>query len=114
MIHPSTYLNKLLIGSTQGTMQIWNVRVSKMVYQFPSFGSAVTCLEQSPVVDVVAVGLLNGSVILHNIKMNEKIDAVHQDDRVTSISFRTGKKKNQCIISVNKMDIYMEKKCKVR
>ncbi|KAI9255740.1 Utp21 specific WD40 associated putative domain-containing protein [Phascolomyces articulosus] len=89
MIHPSTYLNKLLIGSTQGTMQIWNVRVSKMVYQFESFGSAVTCLEQSPVVDVIAVGLLDGKVILHNIKVNEKIDAVHQDDRVTSISFRT-------------------------
>ncbi|KAI9497520.1 Utp21 specific WD40 associated putative domain-containing protein [Zychaea mexicana] len=89
MIHPSTYLNKLLIGSTQGTMQIWNVRIGKMVYQMDSFGSALTCLEQSPVVDVVAIGLLDGSVILHNIKVNEKIDTVHQDDRVTSISFRT-------------------------
>ncbi|KAI8149510.1 Utp21 specific WD40 associated putative domain-containing protein [Fennellomyces sp. T-0311] len=89
MIHPSTYLNKLLIGSTQGTMQIWNIRVSKMVYQFKSFGAAVTCLEQSPVVDVIAIGLLDGSIILHNLKMDEKIDTVHQDDRVTSISFRT-------------------------
>jgi hypothetical protein len=26
MVHPSTYLNKLLLGSQQGTLQLWNVR----------------------------------------------------------------------------------------
>lgn len=91
MIHPSTYLNKILVASTQGTMQIWNIRTGKLIYQFKSFGSAITCLVQSPVVDVVAIGLLNGSVILYNIRMDEKIDSVHQNDRVTAISFRTGK-----------------------
>ncbi|KAI8084571.1 Utp21 specific WD40 associated putative domain-containing protein [Halteromyces radiatus] len=89
MIHPSTYLNKLLIASTQGTMQIWNIRNNKMIYQFQSFGSAISCLVQSPVVDVVAIGLLNGTVLLYNIKVDEKIDAIRQDDRVTAISFRT-------------------------
>ncbi|KAI8379183.1 Utp21 specific WD40 associated putative domain-containing protein [Radiomyces spectabilis] len=89
MIHPSTYLNKILISSTQGTMQIWNIRTNKMIYQFKSFGSPITCLTQSPVVDVVAVGTLEGSVILYNIKMDEKIDSVRQNDRVTAISFRT-------------------------
>ncbi|KAF7731227.1 hypothetical protein EC973_000643 [Apophysomyces ossiformis] len=89
MIHPSTYLNKLLIASTQGTMQIWNIRTNKMIYQFKSFGSAITCLTQSPVVDVVGIGLLDGTTLLYNIKMDEKIDSVHQDDRVTAISFRT-------------------------
>lgn len=90
MIHPSTYLNKILVASAQGTMQIWNVRVSKMIYQFKSFGSAITCLEQSPVVDVVAIGLLDGSIVLYNIRMDERIDTVYQSDRVTAISFRTG------------------------
>lgn len=90
MVHPSTYLNKILVGSTQGAMQIWNFRTSKMVYQFEPFSSAITCLVQSPVVDVVAIGLLDGSAILHNIRINEKIDSVRQDDRVTAISFRTG------------------------
>lgn len=94
MLHPSTYLNKILVSSTQGTMQIWNIRTNKMVYQFGYLGSAVTCLAQSPVVDVVAVGLLDGTVVLHNIKADEKIDSVRQDDRVTAITFRTGEKKN--------------------
>ncbi|KAI8062716.1 Utp21 specific WD40 associated putative domain-containing protein [Gongronella butleri] len=89
MLHPSTYLNKLLIASTQGTMQLWNIRNNKLIYQFKPLGSAVSCLVQSPVIDVVAVGLLDGAVHLYNIKMDEKIDSVHQDDRVTAISFRT-------------------------
>ncbi|KAL0092025.1 Utp21 specific WD40 associated putative domain-containing protein [Phycomyces blakesleeanus] len=89
MIHPSTYLNKLLISSTEGTLQIWNIRTNSLVYQFKSFGSPITCLTQSPVVDVIAIGLLNGTVQLHNIKVDEKIDSVRQEDRVTAISFRT-------------------------
>ncbi|KAG1468282.1 hypothetical protein G6F56_003920 [Rhizopus delemar] len=91
MLHPSTYLNKILVSSTQGTMQIWNIRTNKMVYQFRYMGSSITCLVQSPVVDVVAVGLLDGTVVLHNIRADEKIDSVRQDDRVTAITFRTGK-----------------------
>ncbi|RUS16772.1 hypothetical protein BC937DRAFT_90825 [Endogone sp. FLAS-F59071] len=79
LIHPSTYLNKVLLGSSQGTMQIWNVRTS----------SPITSLIQSPVVDVVAVGLLDGTVLIHNIKVDETIMILNQEDRVTAISFRT-------------------------
>ncbi|KAI8993445.1 Utp21 specific WD40 associated putative domain-containing protein [Pilobolus umbonatus] len=89
ILHPSTYLNKILVASTQGTMQIWNIRTNKMVYQIGYMGSAISCIAQSPVVDVIAVGLLDGTVVLHNIKADEKIDSVRQDDRVTAITFRT-------------------------
>lgn len=90
MLHPSTYLNKILVASAQGTMQIWNIRTNKMIYQFAFMGSPITCLAQSPVVDVVAIGLLDGTVLLYNIKADEKIESVRQDDRVTAITFRTG------------------------
>ncbi|KAG2180209.1 hypothetical protein INT43_003998 [Umbelopsis isabellina] len=89
ILHPSTYLNKVLVSSNQGTMQIWNMRTNQMIYSFKSFGSPITSLTQSPVVDVVAIGLLDGTTILHNIKMDEKIDNVRQDERVTAVSFRT-------------------------
>lgn len=26
VIHPATYLNKVLVASSQGTMQLWNIR----------------------------------------------------------------------------------------
>lgn len=66
-----------------------------MVYQFGYMGSSITCLTQSPVIDVVAVGLLDGTVVIFNIKADEKIDSVRQDDRVTAITFRTGTRRIQ-------------------
>ena len=26
MMHPSTYLNKVLLGSSQGALQLWNIK----------------------------------------------------------------------------------------
>lgn len=26
LLHPSTYLNKVLVGSSQGSMQLWNIK----------------------------------------------------------------------------------------
>ncbi|CAG8562427.1 22829_t:CDS:10, partial [Racocetra persica] len=89
IIHPSTYLNKVLLGSRQGTMQIWNIRTKKLKYSFSSLGSSITSLVQSPVVDVVAIGLLDGTIVLHNIKLDERIMSYKQEGCVTSITFRT-------------------------
>ncbi|KAF9283690.1 hypothetical protein BGZ88_010354 [Linnemannia elongata] len=89
LIHPSTYLNKILIGSNQGTMQIWNIRTSTMVYAFKSFNSPITCFTQTPVVDVIAVGLLDGSIVLHNIRTDATIMTLRQEGKVTAVTFRT-------------------------
>ena len=56
MIHPVTYLNKILFGSIQGSMQLWNLKTGKMVFAFNGWKSQITILEQAPAVDVVAVG----------------------------------------------------------
>ncbi|KAF9904676.1 hypothetical protein EC991_002423 [Linnemannia zychae] len=89
LIHPSTYLNKILIGSNQGTMQIWNIRTSTMVYAFKSFNSPITCFTQTPVVDVIAVGLLDGSIVIHNIRTDATIMTLKQEGKVTAVTFRT-------------------------
>ena len=31
MLHPSTYLNKVLVGSSQGNMQLWNIKTQYAV-----------------------------------------------------------------------------------
>uniref|UniRef100_A0A8C5UH37 WD repeat domain 36 n=1 Tax=Malurus cyaneus samueli TaxID=2593467 RepID=A0A8C5UH37_9PASS len=46
ILHPSTYLNKILLGSEQGTLQLWNIRSNKLLYSFPGWGLAVTTLAQ--------------------------------------------------------------------
>ncbi|XP_017774873.1 PREDICTED: WD repeat-containing protein 36 [Nicrophorus vespilloides] len=88
--HPSTYKNKILLGSNQGALQLWNINTSTLIYTFAGWDSAVTCLEQAPAVDVAAIGLANGKIILHNLKLDITIMEFTQDwGLVTSISFRT-------------------------
>ncbi|KAJ3347312.1 hypothetical protein HDU91_006799 [Kappamyces sp. JEL0680] len=89
MLHPSTYVNKILLASREGTMQLWNFKTMTMLYEFRSFGSPITALVQSPSIDVVAIGLLEGSVILYNIKLDREIMRFQQDGQVTAITFRT-------------------------
>ena len=90
-LHPSTYLNKLLLGSQQGQLQLWNIRTSKLVYTFKGWGSGVQILAQSPAVDVVGVGLESGGIVMHNLKYDQTVMRFHQEwGPVTAMSFRTG------------------------
>ncbi|OQR77968.1 WD repeat-containing protein 36-like, partial [Tropilaelaps mercedesae] len=89
MVHPNTYVNKILFASANGRMQLWNIASNKLVYEFTKFiGQQITCIEQSPAVDVVAVGLTSGRVVLHNLKVDEQLMEFVQDwGPVTAISF---------------------------
>uniref|UniRef100_A0AAY5ESF3 WDR36/Utp21 N-terminal domain-containing protein n=1 Tax=Electrophorus electricus TaxID=8005 RepID=A0AAY5ESF3_ELEEL len=90
VMHPSTYLNKILFGSSQGSLQLWNIKSNKLLYMFPGWASAVTVLQQTPGVDVVGVGLASGQIIIHNIKFNETLMKFQQDwGPITALSFRT-------------------------
>ncbi|KAJ3294723.1 hypothetical protein HK104_003329 [Borealophlyctis nickersoniae] len=101
LLHPSTYLNKILVASQQGTMQLWNIRTMRLLYEFKSFGAPITYLAQSPSVDVVAIGLLDGSIILHNIREDVRIMGLKQEGKVTAISFRTDDKHIMATASMN-------------
>ena len=46
VIHPSTYLNKVLFASHQGALQLWNVHSNKLLYTFSGWGTSITVLEQ--------------------------------------------------------------------
>lgn len=37
MMHPNTYVNKILFASNQGLMQLWNIASNKLVYEFKKF-----------------------------------------------------------------------------
>lgn len=90
MLHPSTYLNKILVGSDEGALQLWNVHTMKRIYTFKGWGSPVTSLEQSPAVDVVGVGLGNGKLVLHHLQLDALVmDFQQEQSKVTAVSFRT-------------------------
>jgi U3 small nucleolar RNA-associated protein 21 len=89
LLHPDTYLNKVVIGTESGELQLWNFRTNKHIYTFEGWKSAVRSIEQSPAVDVVAIGLADGRIIVHNLKLDRTLFSFKQDDEVTSLTFRT-------------------------
>lgn len=34
MAHPDTYINKIVVGSREGSIQLWNIHSGKLVYTF--------------------------------------------------------------------------------
>lgn len=91
VVHPMTYVNKVLFGSAQGTLQLWNVKSNKMLYEFSGWGHAVTVLKQAAsAIHVIGIGLANGSIYIHDIQMNETVVKLTQDwGPVTGLAFRT-------------------------
>lgn len=131
LVHPATYLNKVLVGYESGSMELWNFRRKSLVHVFTChtryfeakraqdstdiFGNvvenlpegnyipAITCIEQSPACDVVAVGFSSGDIILINLKFDEILFTFKQSGKgsagngpssdhggaVCSLSFRT-------------------------
>lgn len=90
VMHPATYLNKILLGCKQGKLKLLNIKSLDVVYEFKGWDSRVMVVEQSPAVDVVGIGLMNGLIILHNLKFDESLMKFKQEwAPVTAISFRT-------------------------
>ncbi|KAI8160979.1 U3 small nucleolar RNA-associated protein 21-like protein [Colletotrichum sp. SAR 10_86] len=90
-----TYLNKVFVGRKDGWVEIWNVSTGKLIYTVlppsPECG-AVTCLEPSPALSLLAIAYANGTLVIQNILTDKpviQLKAGHEDEPVTSISFRT-------------------------
>lgn len=93
MMHPSTYLNKILLGSRQGQLQLWNIRTQSCVFTFKGWKSQVTHLTQAPAIDVVAIGCEDGSIYIHNLKCDETIIKFKQEwGAVLGMTFRADDK----------------------
>jgi U3 small nucleolar RNA-associated protein 21 len=96
ILHPSTYVNKILIASSQGGLQLWNVSTKKLIHSFEPLSladtpSPITCLVQSPAIDVVAIGFASGEISVYDIRMDERLLRMFQEGGpVRSLSFRGG------------------------
>ncbi|KAI1856222.1 hypothetical protein JX265_011734 [Neoarthrinium moseri] len=90
-----TYLNKIFAGRRDGWVEIWNVSTGKLIYTIlppsPECG-AVTCLQPSPALSLMAVAYSNGPLVIHNVLTDRPVIQVmagSDDAPVTAISFRT-------------------------
>ncbi|CEL51962.1 hypothetical protein RSOLAG1IB_00499 [Rhizoctonia solani AG-1 IB] len=97
MLHPATYLNKVLFASSDGSMQLWNIRTATCLHTFLATnlstmtnGSPITALCQSPAVDVIGIGFASGECVLYDIRSDEKVMRVFMEGAgVRAIAFRT-------------------------
>ena len=91
-----TYLNKVFVGKQDGSLDIWNLSTGKLIYTIlpPSASSgAVTALEPTPALSILAIARTDGSIILHDIRIDKAVlslnNKVSRPSTISSISFRT-------------------------
>jgi U3 small nucleolar RNA-associated protein 21 len=91
-----TYLNKILVGTSDGCVEVWNVSTGKSLYTvFPSASDegAVTVVEPTPALSLFAIAYASGTVVIHDVRMDRQIITLNtgagKRAPVTSISFRT-------------------------
>ncbi|KAF9014099.1 Utp21-domain-containing protein [Cyathus striatus] len=86
ILHPSTYLNKVLVASTEGDMELWNIQTQTCIHKFSASRlsstpessskesqSAITALVQSPAIDVVGVGFSSGEISVYDVRADERL-----------------------------------------
>lgn len=117
--HPATYLNKVLVASSQGSMQLWNTKTQyvlhrpfprlhelisvtrTLIHTFPSASlltspsktssTAITALARSPAIDVVGIGFSSGEISVYDIRADERLMRMSmQDGSIRALSFRSG------------------------
>lgn len=94
LIHPPTYINKILVvGKTQ--VELWNVLSGNKIYSFQDakklnkyfLNNEVTCVEMSPIIDFAAVGFVDGTILILNLKKAKVVSKFNQDGPVVSLAF---------------------------
>lgn len=105
IVHPATYLNKIVVTSKEGGLQIINVQTRHIVHTFSpqifqpatsATSSAITAVVQSPAIDVLALGFNDGRIVIFDIRMGDALlefqmssDSPAHLATITSLSFRT-------------------------
>ena len=126
-MHLQTYLDKIIIGTLEGHLILYNFRVGEELHRFTkhfnylkmekskqsnqdtssseellqallntaksddeeTISVSIQCVKSSPALDVIAVGLSSGHVVLYHLKYDHLINVFKQNGPVSCISFRT-------------------------
>jgi len=91
-----TFLNKVFVGKRDGSLDIWNLSTGKLLYTIlppNSLSGAVTALEPTPALSLLAIARADGSIVLHDVRTDKIVLTFNAKGShtqiITSISFRT-------------------------
>ncbi|KAL4477996.1 hypothetical protein ABPG72_013404 [Tetrahymena utriculariae] len=94
IIHPPTYLNKILVIG-ENNVELWNINSMKKIYDYLNVliknycddNTILTVAEPSPVLNVIAFAFSNGKIVLHDIKKDKTIVSFKINHKPLSLSF---------------------------
>ncbi|KAJ7046979.1 Utp21 specific WD40 associated putative domain-containing protein [Mycena alexandri] len=104
ILHPATYLNKVLVSSSQGNMELWNIRSQACIHKFSASRlvsaptapetsdvppCAITALTQSPAIDVVGIGFTSGEISVYDVRADERLMRMFMEGGVRALGFRS-------------------------
>ncbi|KAF8819675.1 WD domain, G-beta repeat-containing protein [Cardiosporidium cionae] len=121
IVHPDTYINKILLGFSDGALEIWNFRTARHVYTLSCHhmtgsdssgsenpnvnSSSITCIAKSSHPDILAAGQVCGRIIVFNARQDHLLLEFFQNgnlDAITALSFSYEKiMQEQCSLLVS-------------
>ncbi|PMD53973.1 Utp21-domain-containing protein [Hyaloscypha bicolor E] len=90
--HMNTYLNKILAGRKDGSVEIWNVSSGRLVYTILPPGKncgAVTAMCPTPALSLLGIAYAEGALVIHDIRTDKTVIHLNASEPISSISFRT-------------------------
>ncbi|PWN31164.1 WD40 repeat-like protein [Jaminaea rosea] len=118
LVHPATYLHKVLLGLSDGTVQLWNIRTATLLHTFDLSGRqgqmdvatpSILSLAQTPALDVIVATTSDSRIILHNIKEDSCVMAFSLQAQLSSTppTFRTDGRAHTMAVGSRAGDIFI-------
>lgn len=87
LLHPDTYVNKVAIGASNGSVYIVNLQSGKLIHEcVVARGAAITCMAQSDTLDVIGVGTSDGRVVVHNLRVDAPVCTLQHSGADTKLA----------------------------
>ncbi|KAL7720950.1 WD repeat-containing protein [Entamoeba marina] len=86
--HPRDYLNKITLAEGK-QLYLMNINTEKVLFTF-QFPAKIVAVEQSPDIDIHAIALETGEIIIHDLRKNQKICSLYVSKTPSSLCFING------------------------
>lgn len=116
LLHPSTYLHKVLVAFSNGSVQLWNIRTATLLHQFDLVSASdsakppsILSLTQTPALDVIAATTSDDRIVLHNIKEDACVMAFAMQAQLSTTlpTFRTDGRAHTMAVGSRSGDIFI-------
>lgn len=123
IVHPTTYLHKVLLGMSNGDLALWNIRDTSLVHHFSASALfeahgvtvnaadpvSIIALAQTPALDVIAITTSNNCILLHDIKYDTAIMTFRLEAPLSSTppTFRTDGRAHTMALGSRSGDIFI-------